>query len=137
MPRKKKEVVEVVLDEVVQEAVEEVLAVIEEDVVKALDIKEEPKVEEPKVEVKKPEAKPAKKAVKKIVLASGKTDIDGLRHPIGFDNKWKEDRVSIKRIRANTSIEIIIPEECDLNKWVKYYRSLSALGIKVIKFGQE
>ena len=80
---------------------------------------------------------PPKPVLKKITITTGKADIDGLRYPIGVDKTWKEDKVSIKRVKAFSNIEIIIPEECDLGKWVNYYRSLSSLGVKVIKFGRE
>ena len=72
---------------------------------------------------------------KKIVLRSGVTGLTDLRIPFGFNALWKEDKVVTQRLAANTQIEILIPDECDLNKWVNHYKQLAPLGLRVVRFG--
>jgi len=80
---------------------------------------------------------PQRKMVKKIYLTVGKVALADLRAPVGYDFVWNEDKVTMYRIKPNTPLEIVIPEECSLTRWVGYYRSLGSLGIQVVKFGSE
>jgi predicted nuclease with TOPRIM domain len=169
MARKRKDELEVIEDEVVDTAVEELVEledvldlepeVIEDapDAVEELaedlaskkatieEFKDEKVTEAPKdmiVADYKAETGvkfkvPSVTKVKKIVLNSGKTAINDLRVPVGFDKMWNEDKVVTVLVKAKSVIEIVIPEECDLNKWVSYYNQLKPLGIKVQSFGIE
>lgn len=82
----------------------------------------------------KPVVRP-RKVSKKVVLQIGETGITDLRIPFGFNTTWGEDKVVTQRIAPNTRIEVSIPNECDLNKWVMYYKQLSTIGVRVIQFG--
>ena len=72
---------------------------------------------------------------KKVTLQTGENGITDLRVPFGYNTTWGEDKVVTQRVAAKTRIEIAIPDECDLNKWVSYYKQLSTLGVRVIQFG--
>jgi hypothetical protein len=80
---------------------------------------------------------PQRKTVKKIHLITGPVAISDLRMPIGFDAVWGEDKVIAQRIGSHARLEVIIPDECNLPKWVTYYRSLAKLGIGIVGFGTE
>ena len=80
---------------------------------------------------------PKRKVVQKITIISGKARLMGLRIPIGYSTEWKEDKIITQTVEANARMDIIIPDQCDLKKWVKYYQSLRVLGIQVLKFGLE
>lgn len=76
-----------------------------------------------------------RKAVKRIIISTGETGLTALRVPFGFNTVWNEDKVVTQRVPARTRVELLIPDECDLTKWVNYYKQLAVLGVRVIKFG--
>lgn len=100
--------------------------------------------EEPVVEVAEVEEEPApaiieevKAKIKKIVIETGPVAIADFPYPIGFDLTWNEDIVNRVTAAAGRKLEIIIPAECDLKKWVNHYRQFASLGAKILMFGEE
>ncbi len=111
------EVTEVIISDEVADVVSPVEAVVKSD-----------------TEIVEPIVHP-RKTSKKIVLHIGPSGIADLRIPFGYNTLWKEDKVVTQRVAANTQLEVAIPEECDLQRWVRYYKQLAVLGINIVKFG--
>lgn len=131
MARKKVVEEEIILTEEVEEVLADIQPAVEAEIVEVL----EPVISEPIVEIiEKPTVKPK---LQKIKIVTGNSAIADLRFPMGYSQIWKEDIVVAKRIEPRSQIDIVVPNECDLKSWVKYYQSLNVLGVRVIKFGVE
>lgn len=115
------------INEELVEVAEEVSESIKEEIVKHLEV--EPIKEEPK--------KAPVKTRNVITISTSNLTVSDLEVPIGIDKVWGKDQTAPFRTKPNSMVDIIIPNECSFNKWIKYYKGFTALGIRVLKFGTE